>query len=464
MAAGGHRAILIGLGVGATTGLLANVLGRVTVGGPADSNGNGVDDRVDWVAFNVGDTLGQVFLRLMSMMVVPLVLSALALAVVGLGDVRRLGRLGLRTLFWTATFSITAVTIGVLLVNVIRPGEALSPERRADLKAQYAERPATGDAGKAIDNARKAKTLRDTLLDIIPKNPLQEMVGALDGSSPGGGMLSVMFFAIMLGLAATTSGDNTRTLTGWLEGLYEVSMTVIGWAMRLAPLGAGGLVFAVTARLGFDILASLGWFVACVIGGLLIQQYGVYSLALLWSRAMSPVQFFLRTLDAQIVAFSTSSSSATLPTAIRVANESLKLPPTVSNFVLTVGATGNQNGTGLFEGVVVLFLAQLFTVDLSLGDQIRVVLMSVLAGVGTAGVPGGSIPLIVVLLESIGVPGAGIGVVLGIDRILDMSRTVVNVTGDLAVATCVSAQEARAPVSGSHATAGSNGGSETEGT
>lgn len=441
MAAGGHRAILIGLGLGATSGLLANALGRVATGGPADSNSNGIDDRVDWFAFTIGDTLGQVFLRLMSMMVVPLVLSALALAVVGLGDVRRLGRLGLRTLFWTATFSIAAVTIGVVLVNVLRPGESLSVERRADLKAQYADRAATGDTGKAVENARKAKSLRDTLLDIIPKNPLQEMVGALDGSSPGGGMLAVMFFAIMLGLAVVSSGEEARTLTAWLEGLYEVSMTIIRWAMRLAPLGAGGLVFAVTARLGMDILASLGWFVACVLGGLLIQQYVVYSLALVWSGAMSPRRFFSGTLEAQVVAFSTSSSSATLPTAIRVANDSLKLPPTTSNFVLTVGATGNQNGTGLFEGVVVLFLAQLFAIELSIADQVRVVLMSVLAGVGTAGVPGGSIPLIVVLLESIGVPGAGIGVVLGIDRLLDMSRTVVNVTGDLAVAACVSAGE-----------------------
>lgn len=441
MAEGGHRAILAGLGLGAAAGLTANILGRVAIGGPNDGNNNGVDDRVDWFAFTFGDTLGQLFLRLMSMMVVPLVVSALALAVVGLGDVRRLGRLGLRTLFWTATFSVAAVTIGVLLVNLIRPGESLSIERRASLKAQYTEGAVAGDAGKAVENARKAKSLRDTLLDIIPKNPLQEMVGALDGSSPGGGMLAVMFFALMVGMATASAGESAEGLTAWLEGLYAVSMTLIGWAMRLAPVGAGGLVFAVTARLGFEILTTLGWFVLCVIGGLLIQQFVVYSLALSWSGAMSPRQFFLRTLDAQIVAFSTSSSSATLPTAIRVANDSLELPPHVSNFVLTVGATGNQNGTGLFEGVVVLFLAQLFSVDLSLGDQIRVVLMSVLAGVGTAGVPGGSIPLIVVLLESIGVPGAGIGVVLGIDRLLDMSRTVVNVTGDLAVAACVSAGE-----------------------
>lgn len=439
----GHRAILFGLLLGVLLGLTANWGGRhfVTAGGP-DLNANGLHDGVDWVAFNLADTVGQVFLRLMSMMVVPLVLSALSLAVVGLGDVRSLGRLGLRTLFWTATFSSVAVLIGVTLVNVVRPGESLPLEKREALRAQYGAAEGAGDdVRKAVDNAKKAKSLRDTLLDIIPKNPLQEMVGALDGSSPGGGMLAVMFFALVLGVATSQAGDEGRTLVGWLEGLYAVSMTVIGWAMRLAPIGAGCLVFAVTARLGIDILKTLFWFVATVLTGLAIQQVVVYSLAVRFAAKLSPVEFFRGITDAMVVAFSTSSSSATLATALRVAKDGLRLPERVSNFVLTVGATGNQNGTGLFEGVVVLFLAQVFAVPLSLTAQVQVVLMSVLAGVGTAGVPGGSIPLIVILLETVGVPGAAIGVILGVDRILDMSRTVVNVSGDLAVATCVAAGE-----------------------
>lgn len=439
----GHRAILLGLVLGVLLGLAANWGGRSLVeGGGADANANGLHDGVDWVAVNIADTVGQVFLRLMSMMVLPLVLSALSLAVVGLGDVRHLGRLGLRTLFWTATFSSVAVLIGVTLVNVIRPGESLSLEKRDALRVQYgaAER-AGDDVKKAVDNAKKAKSVRDTLLDIIPKNPLQEMVGALDGSSPGGGMLAVMFFALILGVATSQSGEDVKGLVGWLEGLYAVSMTVIGWAMRLAPFGAGCLVFAVTARLGIDILKTLFWFVATVLLGLLIQQFVVYSLAVRLAAKRSPVEFFRGITDAMVVAFSTSSSSATLATALRVAKDTLKLPEKVANFVLTVGATGNQNGTGLFEGIVVLFLAQVFAVPLTLTAQIQVVLMSILAGVGTAGVPGGSIPLIVILLETVGVPGAAIGVILGVDRILDMSRTVVNVSGDLAVATCVAAGE-----------------------
>ena len=214
----GHAAILWGLVIGAGLGLAANVIGRSQPGN--DANANGLNDWVDWLAFNVGDSVGQVFLRLMSMMVVPLVLSALSLAVIGLGDLKSLGRLGLRTLFYTGLFSSMAVLIGVVLVNVIRPGESLSDERRAALREQYRpEAEPGGDVKKAVENARKAKSIRDMLLDIIPKNPLQEMVGALDGSSPGNGMLSVMFFAIVLGLAASSAGEPARPLIAWLESV-----------------------------------------------------------------------------------------------------------------------------------------------------------------------------------------------------------------------------------------------------
>jgi DAACS family dicarboxylate/amino acid:cation (Na+ or H+) symporter len=185
---------------------------------------------------------------------------------------------------------------------------------------------------------------------------------------------------------------------------------------------------------GFAITALLG---------LALHLVVTYSIALRLFSALGPRAFFRGARAAILTAFGTSSSNATLPTAMRVAEQDLKLPPHVSNFVLTVGATGNQNGTALYEGIVVLFLAQVFGVELSLADQIKVVLMSVLAGVGTAGVPGGSIPLIVVLLRSVGVPGEGIAIILGVDRILDMSRTVLNVTGDLAVAACVDKSEGR---------------------
>jgi DAACS family dicarboxylate/amino acid:cation (Na+ or H+) symporter len=189
--------------------------------------------------------------------------------------------------------------------------------------------------------------------------------------------------------------------------------------------------------LGWAIVIPLIGFVATVLIGFAIQLFVVYPIILILLTRRSPREFFRLIQEAMWTAFGTSSSNATLPVALRVAEDNLKIRPEVSKFVLTIGATGNQNGTALYEGVVVLFLAQAFGVDLSLGQQITVVLMSILAGIGTAGVPGGSIPMIVVVMTSVGVPAEGIGIILGIDRILDMCRTVLNVTGDLTLATCV---------------------------
>lgn len=431
--------ILIGLAVGGVLGVGAHVYFSCPVAGTADArdaDANGVDDRLDWVASNVADPLGRVFLRLVLMVVVPLVFSALALAVIELGDMRHLGRVGLRTLLWTVLLSSIAVTIGVLLVNALRPGERLSSEKKEALAAYY-----SSSAAEKIDQARQAKPLKDILLDIIPENPLQEMVGALDGSSKGNGMLAVMFFALMMGVAIGLVGERAATLVRVLEGLFAVSMAVIDLAMRLAPYGVACLVFAMTARLGGGLLTTLGWFVATALAGFALQMAAIYSLVLILVARRNPLGFFRDVSDAMLTAFGTSSSNATLPTSLRVADEKLGLPPAVSRFVLTVGATGNQNGTALYEGVVVLFLAQVFGVSLTVVQQVLVVLMAVLGGVGTAGVPGGSIPMIIVVLYSIGVPGESIAIVLGIDRILDMCRTTLNVTGDLVLAACVARGE-----------------------
>jgi len=433
-----HLKILVGLVVGGVLGIGAHVQ-YARPAAPADAqdtDANGVDDRLDWVALNVADPLGRVFLRLVLMVVVPLVFSALALAVVELGDLRRLGSVGLRTLLLTVLLSSIAVAIGVVLVNVVRPGEKLSPAKRDALSAQYASR-----AAETIEQARRAKPVKDLLLDIIPENPLQEMVGALDGSSKGNGMLAVMFFALMVGVALGLVGDRAATLVRVLEGLFAVCMKIIDLAMRLAPYGVACLVFAMTARLGGELFVTLAWLVGTTLAGFALQLFVVYPLLLIMAGGRSPWAFFRDVSEAMLMAFGTSSSNATLPTSLRVAEERLRLPPALSRFVLTVGATGNQNGTGLYEGVVVLFLAQVFGAELSLTQQVMVVLMAVLGGVGTAGVPGGSIPMVVLVLYSIGVPGESIAIVLGIDRLLDMCRTVLNVTGDLALAACVARWE-----------------------
>lgn len=436
-----HWQILAGLLLGAVLGISANVLAaRPVVPGVVDQfdkDQNGIDDRLDWAATNIADPLGKIFLRLIFMVVIPLVFSALALGALEMGNLGRLGQVGLRTLGYTLLLSATAVALGLLLVNVIRPGRTIGEEQGRMLRAHYAR--GTDDM---LAKARQAKPLRDTLLDIIPENPLQEMVGALDASSKGNGMLAVMFFALVFGVAIIFARDRCQTLVGWLEGLNAVSMVIIHFAMRVAPAGVACLVFAATARLGLALVPPVLGFMCTVFLGLATQLFVVYPLVLWWS-GWSPAEFFRGASDAMFTAFGTSSSNATLPTSLEVAQQNLGLPRDISNFVLTIGATGNQNGTALYEGVVVLFLAQVFHVDLTLGQQLMVVLMSVLAGVGTAGVPGGSLPLIVVVLQSVGVPGEGIGIILGVDRILDMCRTVLNVTGDLTIAACVTGKTAR---------------------
>ncbi len=430
-----HTKILIGLLVGIIGGLIAHSIGGTVKGGEGDANSNGLIDWLDTVIY-WAEPVGKVFLRLMFMVVVPMVFSALALAVVEIGDLRKLGRMGLKTLGFTAILSSSAVLIGIGLVGMMQPGKSLGEAQRQKLLEQYSK-----GASDKVDKAKEAKAIRDTLVDLFPENPLQEMVGAVDGSSKGNGMLAVMVFALVCGMAITTKPDETKTFVGFLEGLYEISMSVIEFAMKLAPVGAGCLVFALAAQLGLDILKTLFMFVITAVLGLGLQLFVVYGIVVMIFARMSPISFFSKVSEAMLVAFGTSSSSATLPTAMKVADEELKLPTRVSNFVLTVGATGNQNGTALYEGVVVLFLAQVMGVDLSASQQFTVVLMSILAGVGTAGVPGGSLPLIVVVMQSVGVPGAAIGIVLGVDRILDMCRTVVNVTGDLAIAACVARTE-----------------------
>jgi len=401
--------ILIGLGAGAAAGLAAHALFP-----PA---------RLQWAVDTFIAPVGQVFLRLIFMVVIPLVFSALVLGVAGIGDVRRLGRMGLRTLLFTVVLSGASVLIGVGLANVIRPGARLSEENRQGLREQV-----KGKTPRAVEQARQAK-------------PVQEMVGALDGSSPGGGMLAVMFFALMTGIAITVAPQRTGPLVAVFEGLYDVSMTIIGWAMRLAPLGVGALVFSLTASLGLDILRTLAWYVLTVVLGLTLHLFGVYSLVVWLVARVSPRRFFGRIREAMLTAFGTSSSSATLPISLRVGEEGLGLNRDVTRFVLTVGATANQNGTALYEGITVLFLAQVFGVDLSMGQQFVVLLMSMMAGIGTAGVPGGSLPLVVMVLLAVGIPVEGIGIILGVDRVLDMCRTTVNVTGDLAIAACVDRAE-----------------------
>lgn len=384
----------------------------------------------------VTEPLGKIFLRLLFVLVVPLIVSALALGVAGLGDLRSLGRIGLKTLAYTVVVSTIAVLIGVGLVNALRPGAGLAPAVREKLLAQ-----AQQSAG-AVAQVKSAVTATPSGVDFVvalfPQNPVRAMAD--------GDMLAVMVFALLLGVGlAATRTDGARHFEATLQGVYDVVMRLLGAVLKLAPYGVACLMFTLTARLGWDVLRPLGAYVLVVITALAIQQFVVYSASVAWLGGLSPVAFFRGVREAMVTAFSTASSNATLPTALLVAERELRLPSHVSRFVLTVGSTANQNGTALFEGVTVLFLAQFYGVELTLAQQVSVVFVCILGGIGTAGVPAGSLPVIALILGMIGVPAEGLGMILGVDRLLDMCRTTLNVTGDLAAAVVVSRGE-REPV------------------
>ncbi len=432
---GAPAAPLVRAPVGRRHGLLlGGAIAGVLLGLGAPAVAPGV--WIGWTVEHVAQPVGQLFLRLIFMAVVPLVFSSLVLGTVELGGVHGVGRVGLKTLVCTVVASTISVLIGVALVELFQPGAGLDPALRDALVGSAAE-----PSARAIENARAAGGFADTLLALIPRNPVAAAAHALEGE-----MIALMTFAVIFGAALAQVRDQRgEGLLSVLYGVQQATLRIVDWAMALAPLGVAGLLFAAFARSGPGLLVQLGAYVGIVLLGLGLQLLVVYSAALRFIAGVQPLRWLARCRTVMLTAFSTSSSSATLPQTLMTAEQDLRIPPRIGTFVLTVGATANQNGTALFEGVTVLFLAQVFGVHLDLPAQMTVVFMAVLAGVGTAGVPGGSLPLIVILLESIGVPGESIGIVLGVDRFLDMCRTVVNVVGDLVCATVVARLEGELP-------------------
>jgi DAACS family dicarboxylate/amino acid:cation (Na+ or H+) symporter len=330
------------------------------------------------------------------------------------------------------------VVIGLTLANTIRPGERIRPETAEMLKARYG-----ADAEKRVAAVATERTaapdspLMQVVKTIVPANPLYAVAAA---ETPQ--MLQLMFVALVIGVALTlmpaAAGD---PLLRVLESVYTVAAKIVDMIMQIAPFAVACLLFNNVARFGLDLLGALSWFVLTVLLGLALHMFGVYSLSLVLLSRIAPLEFFRRVKTVMLTAFSTSSSNATLPTALRVSEENLGVPRQINSFVLTVGATANQNGTALYEGVTVLFLAQLAGVDLTFGQQLMVVYMAILGGIGTAGVPSGSIPFIILVLATVGVNPALIAIILGVDRILDMCRTTLNVVGDLTAATYVARAE-----------------------
>lgn len=411
-----HTKILLGLVIGAAAGVTCNLLWK---GHPT----------LVWITDNIAGPVGQIFLRLLFMVVVPLVFTSITLGVASLGDIRRIGRVGGRTLVFFLATTALAACIGLTLVNLIRPGESLDPAVRAQLLAEY-----SSEAGEKVAASQQTGFGVETFVNIIPRNPV---AAAADGD-----MLGLIFFSLVLGIALTMMAkERAAPLMGVLESISDAVMLMIGFAMKVAPLGVAGLIFSVTAKFGFDVLRSLGLYAIMVLIGLAIHQFGVLPILARLITGIRPMEFFRRIRGLMITAFSTSSSNATLPTTIKTAEEQFGVPSHIAGFVLPLGATMNMNGTALFEGMTVLFLAQVFGVHLSIGAQAIVIGMSVITAVGAAGVPSGSIPLLVMVLVMVGVPGEGIALILGVDRILDMSRTVPNVTGDLITSLYITRRE-----------------------
>lgn len=411
-----HTKILLGLLVGAVAGVSSNAFW-----GDAPALG--------WIVDNVAQPVGQIFLRMLFMVVVPLVFCSLTLGVAGIGDVRRIGRIGGKTLAVFVCTTTIAVAIGLTLANVIEPGGSLDPEVQAALLQAY-----SGEAAETVGAAEATRFGINTFVDIVPRNPLD--------AAARGDMLALIFFTLVFGIALTRLPEHlAKPVLRVIEGVGEAISVMIGFAMKLAPVGVAGLIFVVTARFGFDVLRSLGLYAVTVLLGLALHQFIVIPTLARVFVGIRPLDFIRRARAVMVTAFSTSSSNATLPTTIRTAQEEFGVPRHVAGFVIPLGATMNMNGTALFEGMTVLFLAQVFGVELSLPMQLVVVIMAVITAIGAAGVPGGSIPLLVMVLEMVGVPGEGIALILGIDRILDMSRTVPNVTADLLTSLLVTKSE-----------------------
>lgn len=412
-----HNKILLGLGIGAVLGVAANL----TIG-PDHPLVAGVND---YVAVPVG----QIFLRMLFMVVMPLVFASISLGVASLGDIRKVGRVGGKAVGYFLVTTALAASLGLIVVNVARPWERVTPDTREALMARFAS-----DASGRVDAAATTTFGVQTLINIVPRNPV--------AAAAGTDMLGIIFFGLMFGAALTLiAAERAKPMVDWLTALNDVVTRIIHFAMLLAPYGVAGLIFTVSSRFGFDLLLAVAAYVGTVLSALVLHVIVTLALILRFAIGMSPVAFLLRIKAALVTAFSTSSSSATLPTAIEVAETQLGVPRHIAGFVLPIGSTMCMNGTSIFEGITVIFLAEIFGVDLTIPQMAVVMVMSVITAVGAAGVPGGSIPLLVGILTMFGVPGEGIAIVLGVDRILDMSRTTVNVCSDISAATWVARSE-----------------------
>jgi Na+/H+-dicarboxylate symporter len=415
-----YNQIFLGLVLGVAVGAAVNAAGLGD--GPAWTEG----------VLPVLNFVGRAFVRLITMIVIPLVVASLMLGVASLGDIRTLGRIGGKTIAYYLVTTAIAITIGLVLALIVRPGSRITPASRDALAQQFA-----AEAGQQVAQAATKPGVWDVLLGIIPSNPI--------AAAAEGNLLPLIVFVLIFGAAVTLVAPERRdAILTFFGGVNDASMVVIDWIMKLAPYAVFALISSVISRFGLDVLMSLAIYALVVVAGLALHTFGTYGILVTLLARLNPLEFFRRIRAVPLIAFSTSSSNATLPVTIETAEEELGVSNGVASFVLPLGATINMDGTALYQGVATVFIAQVYGVDLGPGALLTIVLTATLASIGTAGVPSAGIVTLILVLQSVGLAAqasAGIALILGVDRILDMLRTVVNVTGDLSAAAYVARSE-----------------------
>jgi len=406
-----YTKVLIGLLVGVLFGVLANQWGFSAF------------------VFSYIKPIGSAFIKLISMVVVPLVFASLLVGTASLNDIRKLGRIGAKTVAYYLCTTIIAISIGLLLANTLKPGEGLSQEKRTQLTESVSEK-----EGGQIETALKKPTITDILLNIIPTNPVKAFVE--------GKMLQIIFLALIAGIClGLIPSERSRPVINFFEGINELIIQMVHIIMKLAPYGVFALISAVVADFGLGILFVLLKYSLVVIAGLILQVTIVYSSAIKIFSKHKIRTFFRGIRPAQLIAFSSASSSATLPVTMECTEKNLGVPGQIASFALPLGATINMDGTALYQGVSAVFIAQFYGMGLTVPQQLTIVLTAVLASIGTAGAPMAGVITLAIVLKSIGVPLEGIALIMGVERILDMCRSVVNVTGDASCAVVVASSE-----------------------
>lgn len=406
-----HWQILIGMILGAFFGFFANEYGFS-----------------QWVTSYI-KPIGTIFIRLISMIAVPLVLASLIVGTSSIKDLKKLSRIGTKTIVIYLATTVFAISIGLIVANLLEPGIGLDPAVSQQLKRDY-----SGNVGRQI--AESDINIIDQFVEMVPQNPFYSL------STQRGEMIQVVFFALFLGIVLTMiSHEKADAVIHFFDGLNDALIRIIEIVMLIAPYGVFALISSVVADFGFEILKPLGKYSFVVVLGLLIHVTVIYSLLLKLFSKISIKRFWKGMTEAQLVAFSSSSSAAALPVNMKVCEKNLGIKEEVTSFVLPLGATINMDGTALYQGIAAIFIAQVYGMDLTLAQQLTIIFTTTLASIGTAAVPGVGMIMLVIVLQSIHVPAEGIALIFGVDRILDMLRTTGNITGDAVTASIIATQE-----------------------